>query len=542
MFMALVLCAWTHGSAVVGTAPSIFNAQFAPASGTSLGGTVTTDTTGGTIYAVVTQSVVQPTKAQIKSGLNASGGSADRAFNLPSPTAGTVTMSAGTLTGGIVYFTHWMHEKSAAQSNIATSPGFITSTGGVVRASSLTTISLTGNVLIDSLMWDKNFTESTSTPANTFTFSFPTGSTDGNPCGIFDYTSAASAGLKTAYLYAYKELAEIIPVTFAEMIEVSGTPGQHAQGMVYNWGVGGSSENTSSTFGPANNCAASQTANGPATHGTDTAVGQWKYWEAHHESGHQLSLSHPFDNVLNTHGVMPAAQCFFSYTVMAYASSPQATCNGANGQIGNTSAANFPTTVMVYDVRTLQQIFGTYTGGKTNIVHRWSQSTGGYYKDDTLQTPTLPTSNIIYMNVVDGSGTGIMDNSNYTTGLVADLTPGSVTSIFDSAQLATIDNGGTKAGFNVSISYSTQIKEWRGGLGNDDVRVNANSDTIDGGAGTNTVRFNDTFAHTTTGALSGGYCPVTNPVDGTVRIKNATVMIFTDPVTKTLNPVTCGLS
>jgi len=101
---------------------------------TTANGSVTTDTTIGIIYAIVTQSPKEPTGAQVKAGLNEFGGPADWSFTF-FVTVGflTATFSAFGLAPATTYYFHFMHEVAhSGQSAVVSSPSFTTQTPDVI--------------------------------------------------------------------------------------------------------------------------------------------------------------------------------------------------------------------------------------------------------------------------------------------------------------------------------------------------------------------------------------------------------------------------
>lgn len=88
---------------------------------------VTTDEGNGTLYTVVTTSATQPTKPQIKSGLDHLGAAAAFADDQAIGSTGAKTFSATGLTASTSYFAHFMHEDAAGnQSNVSSGDGFTT--------------------------------------------------------------------------------------------------------------------------------------------------------------------------------------------------------------------------------------------------------------------------------------------------------------------------------------------------------------------------------------------------------------------------------
>jgi hypothetical protein len=93
----------------------------------------TTNTAGGTMYAVVTTSIVRPTKAQIKAGQNASGTAAVWAGPRSVIGTGVVNFSATGLSAGTKYHAHVVHETGAGFSNTLWATG---TTTGVAASTS----------------------------------------------------------------------------------------------------------------------------------------------------------------------------------------------------------------------------------------------------------------------------------------------------------------------------------------------------------------------------------------------------------------------
>jgi len=93
---------------------------------TTADGTVTTNTAGGTVYAVVTQSPTAPTGAQVKAGLDELGATADYfEFSPLIIFPGVVSFSASGLAPATTYFFHFVHETNKL-SAVVSSPSFIT--------------------------------------------------------------------------------------------------------------------------------------------------------------------------------------------------------------------------------------------------------------------------------------------------------------------------------------------------------------------------------------------------------------------------------
>jgi hypothetical protein len=92
-------------------------------------GSVSTNESGGTLYAVVTASATAPSAAQVKAGQDHAGASALRVVSQAVSATGTQTISSGSVTAGTRYW-HYMHEDGAAnQSTVASSASFSVSSG-----------------------------------------------------------------------------------------------------------------------------------------------------------------------------------------------------------------------------------------------------------------------------------------------------------------------------------------------------------------------------------------------------------------------------
>lgn len=103
--------------------------------GTSTGSTTatvgaTTDEGNGTMYAVVTTSVTQPSVAQIKAGQNDAGTAAAYSGSQAISNTGAKTFGATGLTASTTYYAHLVHTDAASNdSNRVTSASFTTSAG-----------------------------------------------------------------------------------------------------------------------------------------------------------------------------------------------------------------------------------------------------------------------------------------------------------------------------------------------------------------------------------------------------------------------------
>jgi len=194
-----------------------------------------------------------------------------------------------------------------------------------------------------------------------------------------------------------------------------------------------------------------------------------------HELGHMLGLGHagPYNE-----GVDAASQ-FNAYdsqqwTVMSYI-----TANNTNTsyyaqspiQGSNWGEAHTP---MMLDIEATQRLYGasktsTFSSGQTYGFNSNIFGTSKLYYDFSYNVNPVVT-------IYNAGVSNTLDLSGYDTDATINLNAGA----FSSA-------GGLVN--NIGIAYNTRVDTAIGGAGNDIIYSNANSNRIDGGAGTNTVVF-----------------------------------------------------
>src|SRR4029453_1434347 len=148
---------------------------------------------------------------------------------------------------------------------------------------------------------------------------------------------------------------------------------------------------------------------------------------------------------------------------------------------------------MKNDIRALQEMYGAdYTTNGGDTVYTWNVMTGEFSIDGVGQgqpggaTGGAPANNV-FMTVWDGGGNDTYNFSNYTTGVTADLNPGS-SSITSSTQLPYF-GGGQYAHGNVYNAYlfngdaRSYIENAVGGSGADKLIGNPIGNRLDGGGG-----------------------------------------------------------
>src|SRR5262249_18034960 len=139
---------------------------------------------------------------------------------------------------------------------------------------------------------------------------------------------------------------------------------------------------------------------------------------------------------------LPTAEDNHQYTVMSYYSGP-------------TYGGNEPITPQLYEVAALQYLYGPRTATNNG--------------NDPYTVPTSPQVKTIW----DGGGTDVFNASNENQAVTIDLHAGAFSSI-----------AGTN---NIAIAYGVTIEGAVGSNYNDTLRANDAGDTLNGGAGNDTL-------------------------------------------------------
>ena len=261
-----------------------------------------------------------------------------------------------------------------------------------------------------------------------------------------------------------------------------------------------------------------------ASTNADFSMGSYGWETLIHEIGHTLGLKHPGNYNAGGGGsptpYLPAETDTRRYTVMSYNNPADSTNVTAKSVTGGTSyswTSINPQSFMLYDIEALQYLYGSNdTTTYQNVVF------GADYKGmQTLWAPTggkLDASAMSYSNIIDlragyFSSIGIQGPSNLPSQIAA-------------YQTYTGMN-------NVAIAYGSMLNEAVGGSGNDAFYVNAGSDVIDGGAGTDIVYLSGSAADwTLTG--SGALQTATNKTTGAVdTLKNIETIAYYDATIST---------
>ena len=197
----------------------------------------------------------------------------------------------------------------------------------------------------------------------------------------------------------------------------------------------------------------------------------------HHEIGHAMGLMHTFEGT----NQLSAAEDNTQYSVMSYTVHPKSLVvdvTGVSSAYSYTSYNWNPESLMVYDIATMQYLYGTNSTTRTG--------------DDTY---TFDESLRLIETVWDAGGNDTFDASSFTRSNVIDLTPGSFSSIGIynpiTDQLPSWYGGATTPTYsgedNVGISYGTWIENAIGGSADDSISGNYLNNSLAGGAGNDTL-------------------------------------------------------
>lgn len=377
--------------------------------------------------------------------------------------------------------------------------------------------------------------------SNDFTYSFPTSASFYTGLGGGAYGSGEqNAGFKafnaiqqaatTSILNMYSQVAN---VTFTLITESTG------QSATLRY-AGSSQPSTAWGYFPSTSPEGGDAwFNSTGSWYTNPIIGNYGYLTIIHETGHLLGLKHPHESS-GLFNAVPVSADSLEYTVMSYRS-----YIGASTSQGLTNATwSFPQTLMLYDMASLQYMYGAnYTTNATDTVYKWNSATGQETINGVAQA--APGGNTIFMTTWDGGGTDTYDFSNYTTAVTVSLQPGGWTTT-STAQLANLGAGHIAIG-NIANAYlynnnpASLIENAIGGTGADVITGNIANNKLTGGAGNDTldgVSGNDTVVYS---GASSSYQVTQNAdgswkvvdlragsPDGTDTLKNIDFLQFTD--------------
>jgi|GEM_PF-1151996 len=300
--------------------------------------------------------------------------------------------------------------------------------------------------------------------------------------GEVDSFSVMSSAQENAVRKALAHFSEITNITFTEVADTgdggllrfgnssqSTSAGQaYAPSVTYTRnGVTYLANDKSGDVFIANNQTSNQTLS-DGSHG---------YYTLLHEIGHATGLTHTFEGDNQLTSATDSTQ----YSVMSYTNHPKSQVVDITGDSSSYSYTSYhwnPESLMLYDVATLQHLYGSNTTTRTG--------------DDTYNFD--PNGRFIE-TIWDAGGSDTLDASNFTRNNIIDLTPGSFSSIGIynpiSDQLpdwyAGIYNPTYSGEDNVAIAYGTFIENAKGGQGNDQLIGNFLDNTLSGGDGDDTL-------------------------------------------------------
>jgi serralysin len=302
----------------------------------------------------------------------------------------------------------------------------------------------------DHSRWNDDVTNGT--PGTVLTFSFmtaaPSYALESEASGFAPMNETQKAAVR-AVLQQYQDIAGL---TFVEIAD-AGDGGQLRFGTNQDINSGYSGY----AYYPSPNAAGGDVwiNRADAAYATPQA-GNAAYWVLLHEIGHALGFKHPGPYDGDEPPYLPTATDSNQYTVMSY-----------NNHAEGGSAGYFANSPMLYDVATLQFLYGANTTTRAGDDH--------YTFDPT--TLTIET-------LWDGGGKDTLDAANFTQDSVLDLRAGEFSSL--RALIPGYEGLGPLGSDNLTIAYGSVIENAIGGSGADTLIGNAADNTLTGGLGNDT--------------------------------------------------------
>jgi serralysin len=230
---------------------------------------------------------------------------------------------------------------------------------------------------------------------------------------------------------------------------------------------------------------------GTAFNGNPT-IGNYAFITLGHELGHALGLEHGHEVGGIRNVSMNPDRDSMEFSIMTYRSYV-----GAPATVYTNETWGYAQTLMMHDIRALQQIYGaSFTSQAGNNNYTFSTTTGEMFIDGVGQG--TPGGNRIFRTIWDGNGNDTYDFSNYFTNLSVDLTPGGWSDLdtFGNFQQANLGNGNFARGhvFN-ALQYNGDVRSLienaNGGFGSDLIKGNAANNILRGNSGNDSLSGGD---------------------------------------------------